>query len=352
MDVSGRESYIRAAVMYGFADFVRSAGGDPRALMEKAGLPPDALCDSDMLISWPRLGVVMELAALELGRPSLGLEWAMNIPPHFPNVGPIIFIAHFAESLRDWIMGSLRYWRVHTNAFVLELVDEQVHDVALRFRQDPLAHSHRQQMELMVGNISRMAQVIVYDDHDHKPSLVRFRHPEPEDMRVHQEMFACPIEFGADHDEIVFPRQRLAYPLRGQLRPLRALFDYFVRQRIRNLPLYDQTVAKTIEVSIPAIIGSGSCNAEQMALFLGVGPKKLQRLLAAEGTSFSAILDEVRRAMACRLLVETEAPIANIAGLLEYASPSPFTVAFKRWTGMTPRDYRKQARLGLLPSSQ
>ncbi|MBL8845828.1 MAG: helix-turn-helix transcriptional regulator [Hyphomicrobium zavarzinii] len=76
-----------------------------------------------------------------------------------------------------------------------------------------------------------------------------------------------------------------------------------------------------------------------------VGPqseKKLQRLLSHEGTSFSAILDDVRRAMAVRLLSDTEAPISRIAGLLAYSTPGPFTLAFKRWTGVSPRVFRKR----------
>jgi AraC-like DNA-binding protein len=46
------------------------------------------------------------------------------------------------------------------------------------------------------------------------------------------------------------------------------------------------------------------------------------------------------------MLMDTSAPIARIAGLLDYASTSAFTTAFNRWTGQSPLHYRKSFRPG------
>ena len=83
---------------------------------------------------------------------------------------------------------------------------------------------------------------------------------------------------------------------------------------------------------------------------LGVSVKKLQRLLALENTSFSDILDEVRHTIAVRLLSESDAPISRVAGLLDYSTVPPFTLAFRRWTGVSPRAFRS-ARLSSPPET-
>ncbi|MGL4490666.1 MAG: helix-turn-helix domain-containing protein [Rhizobiaceae bacterium] len=44
------------------------------------------------------------------------------------------------------------------------------------------------------------------------------------------------------------------------------------------------------------------------------------------------------------MLADTDAQVSQIAGLLDYASTPPFTTAFRRWTGMTPLDYRQHRR--------
>ena len=88
-------------------------------------------------------------------------------------------------------------------------------------------------------------------------------------------------------------------------------------------------------------MGSGVCNIDFVAQTLGLNAKTLQRKLAAEGTNFSEIVEQVRKNMACRLLKESQVPVERIAGLLEYSGSPPFTLAFKRWTGQTPLNFRK-----------
>jgi hypothetical protein len=129
--VDGGAHYIRGVVMVGFAELVTSAGGDPIALVEKAGFSKDVLSEPDGLISWGRLGVLMELAAVELDKPSFGLDWALSVPSHFPNVGPVPLMAHFVETARELAKSIIQYWRYHTNALALQLLDD---------RTSPLRH--------------------------------------------------------------------------------------------------------------------------------------------------------------------------------------------------------------------
>jgi AraC-like DNA-binding protein len=68
--------------------------------------------------------------------------------------------------------------------------------------------------------------------------------------------------------------------------------------------------------------------------------KKLQRLLAAEATSFSAVLAEGRRDRAMQMLRETDIMVADIARLLDYAMVGAFT----QWTGVSPTLYRRQSQ--------
>lgn len=337
-----RDPYIRAAVLYGFPEIAKAKGADPAEFIERVGIDRAALTDPDMLISYPRHGMLLELASAELDMPNLGLEWALSIPPHFPNVGPVVFIAQLVGTLREWIEQGLRYWRSHTNGYVLQLIDNGESDLSFRFWQSPLISPPRHQMELMLGNTCHMARVIT-DHPDENPVLVRFRHHEPDDTSLHRMLFRCELEFDAEHNEIIFDRKYLDYPTSGRLKPLKVIVDSFIRYRIRNMPLYNQSIRATTGITIQCVLGTGMCTKEFVAESMGVSPRKLHRLLANEDTTFTDLLDETRRTMACRLLTQTRVPIAAIAGLLEYASPTAMTLAVKRWTGMTPSEYRARA---------
>jgi AraC-like DNA-binding protein len=66
----------------------------------------------------------------------------------------------------------------------------------------------------------------------------------------------------------------------------------------------------------------------------------LSRKLRDEHVAFAEILEETRLALAKRYLVEPDLPVSEIAWLLGYAEISSFTHAFKRWTGITRREFR------------
>jgi AraC-like DNA-binding protein len=66
----------------------------------------------------------------------------------------------------------------------------------------------------------------------------------------------------------------------------------------------------------------------------------LQRRLAEQQTSYSRVLDEARLLKAATLLEDTDAPLLDISLMLDYENASSFTRAFRRWTGVSPREYR------------
>lgn len=74
---------------------------------------------------------------------------------------------------------------------------------------------------------------------------------------------------------------------------------------------------------------------------LACAPRTLQRRLRAAGTTFSALLDDVRRAEAGVLLARPDLQIQEVAERLGFAHQASFARAFRRWTGSNPRDWRR-----------
>jgi AraC-like DNA-binding protein len=71
-----------------------------------------------------------------------------------------------------------------------------------------------------------------------------------------------------------------------------------------------------------------------------MSPRTLARQLAAEGLSFSTVLDRLRADLARRYLLDNGLSISKIAWMLGYGEVSAFNHAYKRWTGRTPREAR------------
>lgn len=82
-------------------------------------------------------------------------------------------------------------------------------------------------------------------------------------------------------------------------------------------------------------------NMEAIAHSLGMHPRELRRRLKSENQTFQHLLEEHRRVTAEELLSTTKLQIADIAEQLGYSESACFTRAFKRWTGKSPKQYRK-----------
>ena len=73
-----------------------------------------------------------------------------------------------------------------------------------------------------------------------------------------------------------------------------------------------------------------------------MSPQVVRRRLAEEGTSYQKLKDAVRSALVTELLSKPELPIADIAERAGFTEPAALSRAFRKWTGLTPAQYREQ----------
>lgn len=328
----------------GFAALVARDESGAMDLLDRTGIPARALADPDMLISWTAVGDLMEAVAARLGKPCLGLEWAQSTPDPFLSFGPLALLAQFHGTLGEWCTASRDYWRYHTNAYGVELLDPgDGEDAVLRFWASDMVPPSPHQIELTIGGTCMMLRELAEFD-DSGFVLVRFQHLAPPDPSCHERLFRCPVEFGACHNELVFRRALHELPIR----PPAGHLERYVAARTSAVPGFDASARAMVEAMVPCFVGTRYCTLAHVAELLSMNPKKLQRALARQGTHFAALVDKVRERMARQLLVDTDVPVAKIAGLLGYATTPPFTVAFRRWAGTSPREFRK----GCMPAAR
>jgi AraC-like DNA-binding protein len=82
----------------------------------------------------------------------------------------------------------------------------------------------------------------------------------------------------------------------------------------------------------------------EVASQLHLSPRTLRRKLEATQNSYNQILEDVRKKLAIRYLLETPMTTEAISERLSYSDAANFRHAFKRWTGTAPRAFRSQNR--------
>lgn len=73
----------------------------------------------------------------------------------------------------------------------------------------------------------------------------------------------------------------------------------------------------------------------------GMSPRTLQRRLSQQGLSYSALVDETRFGLAMELLTDSRVKITDVAYELGFKDPGSFSRTFKRLSGLSPREYRR-----------
>ncbi len=85
----------------------------------------------------------------------------------------------------------------------------------------------------------------------------------------------------------------------------------------------------------------GDCSLEVVAKQLAVSPRTLQNRLSEQATTFKQLVDELRRGIAQQQLLQSHVPISQLCDLLGYSDQTAFSRAFKRWFGVSPREWQK-----------
>jgi AraC-like DNA-binding protein len=186
--------------------------------------------------------------------------------------------------------------------------------------------STRQRVELALGVMLRLMRQFL--GAGWQPRRVCFEHPAPRDLGAHLRLFGRRIEFDYDYDYdyncIVCAKADLdarnpsADP--AMVRYAQQLLDASTKQQEAAM-LTD--VRRTILLLLP----SGRCSIEQVAEHLGVVCRTLQRRLTEQGENFSSMVNEIRKELATRHVLESDRPLTEVAMLLGFSAPS----ALSRW---------------------
>ncbi|TXS91474.1 AraC family transcriptional regulator [Parahaliea aestuarii] len=158
-----------------------------------------------------------------------------------------------------------------------------------------------------------------------------------------EDVFHCPVQFGAGDSAIEFQREDLGRRVVQTAESLKEFLANAVYQLIaidRQQASTSAAIKSLITIDLPGPLPSLETVASQLLMSESSVRRRLQR----EGTSYQALKDEVRCQVAIDKLINEDAKVAEVAEYLGFTEPSSFVRSFKAWTGQTPRSYRDGVR--------
>ena len=167
-----------------------------------------------------------------------------------------------------------------------------------------------------------------------------FAFPSPSYAGSYGKIFTAPLQFGQHQSGLWFGAEHLTRTVQRDKDAVRAFLadarsNVIVPQR--SADLVSARVRRHLQRSQPAWP-----DLADTADALHMAASTLQRRLAADGTSFQALKDTLRRDLAIVRLNTSAVPLVALADELGFADSAAFQRAFKSWTGSAPGAYRRR----------
>jgi AraC-like DNA-binding protein len=324
-----------------------------RALVDrlrKRGLPPGKLLASvDIKSLWLddvnghiplRNYVALFEAAAELSDdPYIGLSMSAEAGPEA--LGALGFLFLGSQTLGQALANLRRYVSAVQEATENAVEqDGELAAITYQIRDDRIS-PRRQDAEYSIGVIIRLIRS--YAGGRCNPVEVHLEHGPVGHRRPYEQVFGCPVYFRQTRNAVILKAADLDIRSDVLSDTLAEILEAQLRERVQSRSDAQSFCDRVASALTPTSIQQ-KVSMKRMAEEMRISPSTLYRRLNSERKSFQRLLDARREALAKRLLANSSMSIADVASALGYAENASFTRAFRRWTSISPRQYRDSAR--------
>jgi AraC-like DNA-binding protein len=307
------------------------------AVLDRARIPRSALEEPRTRLPKGKFEALWQAAIEATGDPAIALRVSARVRPS--TLGVIGYLASASDSPRNAFERIRGLTPLLWEDFACELeCDDRV--AFLRCLAGRSARASRFTTEYAIGLTVSLSRALGASRSD--PLEARFSHAPPAYADDYERILGLPVRFDAGEDGVLFPRAMLETSNPSADAGLRQLLERYAADQMTRI-LAHAPLAERIRAHVRAALPSGDLTADAVATRLGMSSRTLRRRLDEEGTSYQALLDEVRAGLARRYLGEERRGVDEVAFLLGFSDPSAFTKAFRRWTGRTPAAFARAA---------
>jgi AraC-like DNA-binding protein len=323
--------FVRASAVRPFASFLESIGAPVGTLWKGIGLAPRSLHESDAVLPLPLLVGFLDAAARSQGIPDLGHHVAART--EILSLGPVFESFRWQATLGQCIAtlearvsehnSGARWWLASQGSQMRLCRRMRTNDAATLLHVDLFS---------LLTMIDLVRRAVGSGWH---PQQVALQSTRAIPLSHVEALGSAQIAWGRPATAIAFPRAFLARPVAWPAAETTSGREVLAT---RGPP---GGFVESVCSLIAALLEAGRLDVAFAAEAAGTSSRSFQRHLAEHRVSFTQLVEDVRGAAALRLLADTDRKVVDIAYQLGYSDPAHFTRAFRRWTSVSPREYRR-----------
>lgn len=333
-DLVPTDESVRIGVAWHLPEVLRGFGVDVADALHAAGLREDQFADPDHPIAYPQFERLLTACERLTGCEHIALLVGQRT--HLTDFGLAGRAASCADTAGAGLRSFVDHFNLHSSATTVSLVESEGY---ARLVYAIYARGIVDARQFQLGAVA-IAYNILQDllGPRWRPTLVTVATRRPSDVQPFVRHFGAPLRFDSDESAVVFERHWLEHPLPA--------VEPALRQRVEDEV---QASRAAILADLPAMVRrvlrkqliAGDTRMDTVARIFGVHRRTLDRHLRRHGTCYGEVLDRLREDVARQLLRATRMPVREIAASLHFSSAANFATAFRRWTGLTPSEFRR-----------
>jgi AraC-like DNA-binding protein len=175
------------------------------------------------------------------------------------------------------------------------------------------------------------------DDHEHA-AQIHFSYSKPNVIEAYDEFFSIPLVYDQPHNQIILSRALLKQPLVFFNKDTAEIKEQTCQERLNEIRP-DNSILDRVKFLIKRDIFS-HLTLDHLAEEMCISPRTLRRHLQTCNTSYKELLEEERKRVSLIQVRKPDVSIEELALNLGYSDTSSFSRAFKRWYGLSPKNFK------------
>lgn len=335
---------VRIGVLANFLETARDLRADMTEEFRSIGLAPSAIEESESLVNVRDIVFLLSAAKRKTNCPHFPILLAERQDVSF--LGSVGLLMRTAPNLGEALRKLGMFIHAHAQPASWS-VDETEHQERLSFALDPMdltAEEHKMCAELALAQCYRVMSQIIGD----LPEIerVHFACAPPENASVHQRFFKAPVQFNSEFYGFEFAPGSFAKKVLFADNSMHRSVRKHLKENSGSVAPLDRQVQATIRSLLP----THTLSIERVASSFHCNKRTLQRWLKEDyGTTFVALVDEVRFDLARQYLLQSQMSITDLAFAVGFSDATNFSRAFKKFVGCSPREWKKRQHQRAMP---
>lgn len=333
--MSGTGHTILASWVGAIVDAVSEHGYDWQDLAPVAPIGNPRLASSGMRVSHDIMRLVWDRACQVTGDPSMPLRAASRFQPHSLHL--LGFCLQSAGTLDELVKIVQRRFHVISTAAALR-IDRSGSSYRITSVSEPTVNDEG--FEMFMAFLLKVFTALSPEPIAPRRIALRRRPANKLIADRFRDYFGCPIEFGASDNSMEFNQALMFRQLPSANSEIRSHTEKLLDDYLASIG--SSRFVTVVRSQILDLLNSDSVSEEAVAQRLNMSRSSLARRLREEGATYRNVYHSTQRRLAMQYLRDEELPISEIGFRLGFQDLSSFSRSFRRWSGESPREWRKR----------